>query len=189
MQEKVVELLGRGYSQAVVASAVGVTDGYIAQLVSQPEIRDQVAALRLQHVHAQVELDDGVDSLEKLALEKMHHMLPYVTKPMEAIRIYQIANAAKRRSAETSGTTETKAPIVQLILPNVMAVQFKLSTDRQVVEINGKSMSALPSAVLNKKLEERKLRELPKLTDSRTAAGMLNVLEQGIPKQTIANLL
>lgn len=188
MQDKIIELLGRGYAQTIVASAVGCDESYISQLVSQPEVRDQISALRLTHVHASVALDDGVDDLEARALDKMHQMLPFITKPMEAIRIYQIANAAKRRSSEVSSAVESKAPIVQFVLPSVMAVQFKLSSDKQVVEINGKSMSALPSARLNKQLEERR-NSTATITDSTTAAGMLNTLERGIPKRSVVHLL
>ena len=189
MQDRVIELLGRGYSQTVVASALGVDDSYVSQLVSLPHVRDAVSTLRLQHIHAQVELDSGADSLEKDALDKLHKLLPYVMKPMEVVRIYQIANAAKRRSSEVTSGIESKTPIVQLVLPQIMAMQFKLSTDKQVVEINGKSMAALPSGLLNKKLEERKQRITPLLSDSHTAAVMLNTLERGVPRQSIANVL
>lgn len=187
--DKIIELLGRGYSATVVASAVGCDDSYISQLTAQPEVREAIANLRLKHVAGSVALDDSVDELEKDALARLHKLLPFVTKPMEAVRIYQIANSATRRSTQVAGATAPQAQLVQISLPNIMAVQFKLSSDKQVVEINGKSMAALPSALLNKRMEERKSAVVPQLTDARTASGMLNTLERGIPKQSIANLL
>lgn len=188
MEDKIIELLGRGYSQTVVASAVGCEDSYISQLMAREDIRSQVATLRLQHVAGHVEMDDSVDSLEAKAMEKLQHLLPFVTKPMDALRIYQVANAAKRKTEGATATnTESRAPVVQVSIPVHVAMQFRLDSSKQVVEINGKSMAALPSATLNKRLEERRTRQ-PLLTDSASAASMLNNLEK-FPADSIANVL
>ncbi len=185
-EEKVVELLGRGYSQSIVASSVGVDDSYISQLLSLEHIREAVTAIKLKHLHSGVELDDSVDTLEEAALAKLHKLLPYVQKPMDALRIYQVANAAKRKAPEVTNTSDSKAPVVVINLPSVMAVQFKMSSDRQVTEINGKSMAALPSKSLNQKLLERRA-NVPLLSDSASAASMLNNLEK-VPN-SIVNVL
>ena len=59
VEDKIIELLGRGYSQTVVASAVGCDDSYISQLMAKEEVRNQVATLRLQHVAVHVEMEIG----------------------------------------------------------------------------------------------------------------------------------
>lgn len=156
MQDKIIEMLARGYSAAVVSSALGVTESYISQLQADQNIRDQIATKRMAALTAKAETDDSIDELENKALARMHQLIPLVTKPMEALRIFQVANTATRRAAPTLAT-EAQGVTVVLNLPEAAAVQFKLSTDKQVVEVDGRSLSSMPSKQLTAKLQAQKM--------------------------------
>lgn len=190
MLEKIIELLGRGISQSSVAMAVGVSDGYISQLMADEEIKRRVQELRLKHLQAFTDHDDEVDDLESKALRKLHSLLPFVSKPMEAVRIFQVANTAKRKAegVDPTQTGHVTAPIVQLNLPASAAVHFKLSMDKQVVEVEGRSLATLPSKELNKQLAERR-ENVPLISDATTAQALLQNVAKGVPEQSIANLL
>lgn len=171
MQEKIIELLGSGLSPTTVAAAVGCTPSYITQLLSQEEIAKQVAELRIAATVQYVEHDKKVDSLEENALKKMHQLLPMVTRPMEALRIFQIANAAKRKTEGADAAAHRPvAQVVNINIPAAAAVAFKLSPDRQVVEIEGRSATSMSAQELNRQLAARR----QQLLDSGRATTLLS---------------
>lgn len=192
MRDKIIEMLGDGYSQTVVAAAIGVSDSYISQLVAEPEVAELIQAKRVAKLDGVKAHDDGIDSLEKDALAKMHRLLPFVTKPMEVVRIFEAANSAKRKHEQTGPQNVVPTTtIVQVQLPAAALSHFKISTDRQVVEVEGRSMNTLPAKNLNEQLKQRQeaRKNSPLITDASSAANILENLATPIPKDSIANVL
>jgi hypothetical protein len=187
-RDKIIEMLSRGYSQTVVSAAVGCTDGYISQVVADPEVRDLISAKRLEVLSRRVEADDSIDDLETKALKRLHQLIPMIIKPMEALRVFEVANKATRKTKEPV-SADTRGTIVNIVMPEIAAVHFKLSSDRQVVEVEGRSMATLPSQQLNQKLSERQIARVPQITDASSALEMLNKIQIGVPKQQVRNVL
>ncbi len=188
-RDRIVELLCQGLPNGVVAKACGVDDSYVSQLMADEEIRAQVLIAKTKKVEEGVQLDNTIEEVEKTALERMRDLLPYVTKPMDLARIFQTVNGAKKRTAELSGinTTQT-APLVQINISMEAATQFKLSSDKQVVEVDGRSMATLPARALTEKLIERRA-NLPQISDATTALQLLDRIEEGIPADSLAHVL
>ncbi len=168
---RIIELTSRGYAPAIVASACGITTTEVLELLSLPEVREQVSALRLTTAVRHVEQDTSIDSLETAALEKMHKLLPFITDPMKALRVYQVANAAVRKAPTSQTSNDNRAPTVVINLPAHAALQFRMSTDKQIVEVDGRSVATLPSNVLAKRLVEQQTTR--QITDSASAEAML----------------
>lgn len=187
-RDKVIEMLSRGYSHSVVAAAVGCTDGYISQLVSEDEVRSTISSKRLALLERHVDTDDSVDDLEVTALRKLHQLMPSIVDPMKALRIFQVANSAKRKTVEPTATGDSKGVTVVVNLPAVAMTQFKLSTDKQVVEVDGRSMTTLPSNILTRKLAERK-EAVPQITDATSAEALLSQVASGTPILQVRNVL
>ena len=98
MQDTILQLLSQpNITQADVAKVLNVTESYISQITSTTEFQEKLSAARVQNLKEETEHDDKLSKTEAKALDKVNAMLDYVTKPLEAARIFQVLNAAKRR--------------------------------------------------------------------------------------------
>lgn len=177
MRDKIIEMLGKGISATQVASAVGCDDSYISQLLSLPEVVEQVTSLKAEHFSAYVEQDQKLDSAEAAALEKVASLVPFITRPAEAVRVYSVLNAAKRRTVDSASQAHAVAQTVQLDLPEASRVRFTLTADRQVIEIEGRSMTTMPAKSLAATLEQR---QAARLLNASAPTRLMNASQQEI---------
>ena len=155
MREKIIEMLGRGIPATQVAAAVGCDDSYISQLLSDEAVSAEVQLLRATHYSGYLELDRKVDSAEEAALKKVAALIPYLTRPSEAARVYDILNKAKRRTVDSTASANAPAQTVIIDLPESARVRFTLTSDKQVIEIAGRSMATMPAKSLAAQLAQR----------------------------------
>lgn len=155
MKERIIEMLGQGLSATQVASAVGCDDSYISQLLSDENISAQVQALRAENFSKYVDQDQRLDEAESKALDKLATLAEFITRPSEAARVYSILNAAKRRTVDQVNQQHAVAQTVSLELPAAARVRFTLTSDKQVIEIEGRSMTTMPARNLAARLEQR----------------------------------
>ncbi len=155
MKDRIIDMLGQGLSATQVASAVGCDDSYISQLIADEGVSEKIQALRAENFSKYVELDRRVDEAEAEALTKLASLAQYITKPTEAARVYNVLNQAKRRTVDQVNQQQAVAQTVTLDLPAAVRVSFTLTNDKQVIEIEGRSMTTLPSRNLASKLEQR----------------------------------
>ena len=188
-RDRVIELLSFGYSQTVVASAVGVTDSYVSQVLSEEGVRDSVAQARTARLATHVTTDDSIDAIERDALAKVRSLLPFITDPMKAVRVFQVMNAASRKvTGAPVGNQQSSAPIVNLTLPAGANVMFKLSSDKQVTEVDGRSLATLPASALSSRLSERK-EQRTAITDQSSASQLLEQLGRNLSQEPVTNVL
>lgn len=155
MKDRIIEMLGKGIPAAQVASAVGCDDSYISQLLGDTAIFQQVVEAKAEHFSNYVALDATLDKAEEDVLHRLAHLSAFITKPAEAARVYSILNSAKRRTGDSSHASATVATTVSLELPEASRVRFTLTHDRQVIEIEGRSMATMPAKSLASRLEQR----------------------------------
>lgn len=179
MKERIIEMLGRGITASQVAMAVGCDDSYISQLMADENIAEQVQKQKAEHFAGYMDQDARADAAEKLALDRMITLIPFVTKPAEAARVYSVLNAAKRRTAENVSAAVPVAQTVQLDLPEASRVRFTMTHDRQVIEIEGRSLATMPAKSLAARLEQRNAARLLS-TDVPSRLGQFNASQQRI---------
>jgi hypothetical protein len=187
LAERIKQLLGQGLTSTVVASAVGCEPSYISQLLEDPTFHQDVLLLRAQRAEGGVQRDTKWDEIESKALERAANLVDYVSRPNDLIRIAAMANAAKRRASELSGGSESAAQTVNIILPQSAALHLQMNSQSQVVEIDGRSMTALPTKNLVAQLANRKQQreelgtvtiEAPRLPDARERKKVESILDQ-----------
>lgn len=166
MKDKIRDLLGAGVSQVQVANALGVEESYVSQLMADDRFREEVQTLRAAKATEYIEVDGKIEDLEKMALDKMIKLMPFETNLMKAAKIFQIANGAKKK-AEAAVNSQPASTVVNITLPQSTIVNFKMSSDKQVVEVGGRSLVTMPSHVVNQKLKEKQALAL--LTDATPA--------------------
>lgn len=181
MKDRIISLLGQGVPATQVAAHVGCDDSYISQLLQDEEIVLQVQQLKAENFGVMVEHDRKIDSVEQKLLNRLETLSEFITKPSEAARVFSILNAAKRKTADAQATSAAPSTIVQLTLPESARVQFTVTQDRQVIEVEGRSMTTMPARSLAKQLEERNAAKL-------LATPIPSVMNLGIPSKLLNKL-
>lgn len=135
-QQKLLGLLGKGYTAAQSAQATGVTEGYVSQLMSEDWFAEKVQELRFLNLAKHQQLDEKYDDFEEEMLDKLKKMSKMLIKPMEIAKVLQIVNGAKRKSVTNTDPATLTQNIVQLNIPIAIANKFTTNANNQVVEVS-----------------------------------------------------
>lgn len=135
IEERALAMLGSGAPASIVASALGVTEGRISQMLANEEFAAQVQDLRYQNLQKQTALDEKYGTLEEKLLEKLEKVLPIMTKPRDVLSAISVINGAKRRGAQLSTDSVTSQQVVNLTLPVHITHKFISNVNNQVVEV------------------------------------------------------
>ena len=184
---KLLGLLGAGVSQTSAALACGISDGYVTQLLADPDFIAALANQRTEKLETAIKHDDTIESVEAKALKTLDAKLAFVRNPLEAARIFQILNAAKKRAVVTDSRPEALgAQQVSIVLPKAAAVHITMNTANQVIDIAGRSMATLPSKSLpTLQAQTVVAKEAAKEKDTARAAAILEQVTA--PQKTIIN--
>ena len=148
-EQRALNLLGQGIEPSIVASAVGVTEARISQLVSDPHFAARVAELRYVNLAKHSDRDREYDDLEDTLIDKLKDLMVYMSKPMEVLAAIRVINQAKRRSLGVSSElTQGRAQVVQLVLPIQIVNQFKLNSNNQVIQAGTQELITIQSGQL-----------------------------------------
>lgn len=159
-RNKIKEMLGFHIPNNVVASALGVSESLISQLLSEEEFAREVQDLKLkntlQHVTRDREYDSIEDTLINKLKEKLENGLSF-TKPSEILAAIRIVNGAKRRSTPSEvGTTAGARALINLQLPTgtEFAARFVLNGNNQVIEVAGRPLATMGAKSVISQLEK-----------------------------------
>lgn len=155
MRDRIIEMLGNGIPATNVAAALGVDDSYISQVVSEDGVQEEVTVLRAARFSHFAARDAKLEQFEEAALDRMGKLIPFITKSGEAARVYGVLNAAKRKTTDVNSSNAAPSSIVVLAIPESARVQLTLSSDKQVIEVAGRSMVTMQAKTLAQRLEDR----------------------------------
>ncbi len=158
VRERAIKLLGNNVPQHLVASATGVTESYITQLLEEDGVRDEVAVIKAASLEARVEESNTIDVVKKEALAKVKEKLIWVKDPLQAARIFQILDNAKSKQLTDPVGDNAGKDVVTITLPAAARANLSISLNaqNQVIDVEGRSMAPLPSKALPKLMQERK---------------------------------
>lgn len=154
LEEKAMNLLGSGIAAESVASALGVTPGRIAQLLSNEAFSDQVSKLRYISLQSHNIRDDKYDRLEDKLITKLEYSLPLMVKPGDILNAVKVVNSAKRRGQSAPQQVVNQQNIINLTLPVVIAEKFAMNVNNQVVKAGEQELLTMPSGNLLKQVEK-----------------------------------
>ena len=150
-QERALTLLGAGVPQEVVASALGVTPGYVSQLLSNEDFAAEVVQLKFKALTANNARDQNYNKMEDRLLEKLERSLPLIIRPETILGALKIVNGAARRGHDTASTIVDKQNIVSVLLPVQIIQQFTTNIHNQVIKTGDKDLLTIQSSELLKK--------------------------------------
>lgn len=152
-EERALVLLGKGYDAKIVASACGVSESRISQLLSDDSFKAAVTELRFGHLQAHNEQDSSYDSIEKVLTDKFKAAIPLMMRPMEILKGLQVINQQKRRGASAPETILQTQQVVSITLPSIVINNFTnaaLTTNihNQVVKVGDTDLTTMQSGTL-----------------------------------------
>jgi transcriptional regulator with XRE-family HTH domain len=154
IEQRALELLGQGVQQSQVASALGVSESYISQLLSDTLFAEKVTQLRFEKLKANNARDAKYDALEDTLLNQFEQALPFIVKPFELMRALKTVNEAKRRGQITNDQTEIAGKVVALVMPTKIIERYVITGTNQVVEVGNQPLLTIQPEKL-KELVER----------------------------------
>jgi len=152
-EERALTLLGQGVPPQAVANALGVDISRISQLLSQDDFAAKVVEKKFESLSKYNERDSHIDDLEDKLIKKLHDCLPFMTRPMEILKSFQVLNAAKRRGASAPEDLTQKQTIINLNIPKIIIDKFQTNIHNQVVQVGQQTLVTLPSGQMLKQLE------------------------------------
>ena len=159
MESTILQLLAQpNITQADVASVLNITEGYVSQIVNTPEFQTKLSKIKVESLITETAHDAKLATTESKALAKVEQMLDYVTKPLEAAKIFQVLNTAKRRGAseaEQQTVINSQNTVVMLQLPTIIKQKFTTNSNNEVVQIGDRPMVTMDSQLLLAKTKEK----------------------------------
>lgn len=152
-RERALALLSTGNPPAVVASILDVDESRISQFLAEESFKTELTEKKFSNMQKHNARDTEADSLEDMLLDKMKNLIPFVNKPMEAARIYQIVNGAKRRGISSPESVINQQAIVNISLPTKVINNFTVNTVNQVIKAGEQELVTMQSSVLLSKVK------------------------------------
>lgn len=147
-EQKAIALLGSGLNASVVATALGVSESRISQLMADKSFADEVSQLRFQNLQKHNEMDNAYDRMEQKIAKNLEEMLPLMTRPMELLKAAQVVNGMKRRGASSPDQMVQTTQVVQLLMPTVITQKFTTNVNNQVINAGNQTLETIQGSSL-----------------------------------------
>lgn len=135
IEERALQMLGSGAPAHIVASALGVTESRISQMLAEETFAQQVQDLRFYNLQKHTKIDEKYLDLEDKLLEKLEKVMPLMSKPRDVLAAVQVINNAKRRGAQVSQESRVASQVVNLTVPVQIVHKYISNINNQVVEV------------------------------------------------------
>ena len=152
-EERALTLLGQNVPPAQVASAIGVSESMISQLVSKPEFSAKVFELRYKNLIRHNARDDVYDNIEDSLANKLKDLLPLMMRPMEVLKAISVINAVKRRGMSSPDSLIAQKQVVQLVMPVQIIKHFTTNINNQIIKAGDKDLTTVQSGAMQNLLE------------------------------------
>lgn len=153
IEERALTLLGKGIPPTVVANTLGVDASRISQLLADNSFAARVVEKKFESLSKHNEQDDLADTTEAALLKKLGESLPFLTRPMEILKAYQVLNAAKRKGQTVPETLTNQQRIIQLNIPQILIDKFQTNIHNQVTQVGNQTLVTIQSGNMLKQLE------------------------------------
>jgi hypothetical protein len=149
-EERAMDLLGKGIPPNVVANTLGVDISRISQYLSDDKFALKVVEKKFAALAKHNEHDDNIDNTEAILLKKIKDSLPFITRPMEMVRAFQILNQAKRKGQSVPETLTNQQKIIQLNIPQILIDKFQTNIHNQVTQVGQQTLVTIQSGQMLK---------------------------------------
>ena len=145
LAERAKTLLGSGITAATVAGSLGVSEGYISQLLSDSVFASEVSSLRYTALQSHNARDDRYDTIEDKLQDKLEQSIPLMIKPDTILKAIQVINGAKRRGATADIVEVAPQSMVTITLPKATIQNFTTNINNQVIKAGNQDLLTIDS--------------------------------------------
>jgi hypothetical protein len=171
-KETAIALLSQGLSTSQVASACGVSDSYISQLRSDPEVEAAIASAAVGLTVKDIQFDTRLENAEELALDRIEKTLGFANMG-QALAAFRVLNGARRRKDASSVIADNSVTVnVSLTLPAAASARYVVNSHNEIVEVEGKTMSTATPKSLNELLASRAQQTAAAISNQVIASGL-----------------
>ena len=160
-QKRILDLLICGIGPEVVATAAGVTPGYISQLISEEQFSKQLVEARFNNLQSQNKRERNYDEIEDELIAKLVDLIPYMYKPTEIFSALKLVNGRVRKGSSLPEQTVINQQIVNLTLPIQILNKFIKNVNNQVVETGEQTLVTMPAHILMQSVRKANAAKLP----------------------------
>ena len=154
VSERAISLLGAGVPQEIVASALGVTPGYISQLLSDENFAAEVTQRKFLALTAHNARDKEYNEVEDALLVKLKKSLPLIIRPETILGAIKVINGAARRGHDSIHGIVEQQNIVSILMPVQLVQQFTTNIHNQVIKTGDRDLLTIQSSELLKRTEQ-----------------------------------
>lgn len=143
----IVSALKSGFTETAIAGGLGCSVSAVSQAIEEHQLK----ALAAENSRFK-NIDEKYNKLEEKALEKLEKGLEFaVLNPIQACRVINTLNSAKRRSLSEGQTilNQNNTQLVQLNLPERYAPKVVKNDQNEVIEVNDRVYNTMPSSKLD----------------------------------------
>lgn len=157
-RDRILELLGSGLANGIVASTIGCDPAIITNLMAEEEFSSKVVELRSKSLLAATKRDRSIDEIEEDLIEILGEQVKtrQIYKPREVLQAFSVLNRAQRRGNPAEAGVTINNNIVQLVLPTSVTQGFTKNIQGEVIEVEGQSLQTMPAQSLLKHLASTK---------------------------------
>lgn len=152
---KIMKLLGMGCLPVEAARACGVDESYVSQLKKEEDFVEQVNEMVAKTFAHQSEIDNNYVAIEKKLSDRLLKNAEFMFSDDKILRALKFVNEAKKKvptafanGQNPNGAGPTVLQPVTLILPVAVTKEYVLNPLNEIVGINGKELTTLPSTML-----------------------------------------
>lgn len=153
-EERALTLLGQGIPPTVVANTLGVDVSRISQLLADDKFALQVVEKKFEALSKHNQQDELADQTEAALLQKLRDTMPFLTRPMEILKAYQVLNAAKRKGHTVPDNLTNQQRVIQLNIPKILIEKFQTNINNQVTQVGQQTLVTIQSGQMLKTLEK-----------------------------------
>jgi len=145
-RSQALQLLAQNVAPSQVASALGVTESAISQLLAQEDFSAELEQVRVAATAEDLKYDERLDAAESDALANIEGKLRFANM-QQSLQAFKILNTARRRKESRVASQQTGGGVVvNITLPTAIVPQYVTNPKNEIIEVEGKTMvSASPT--------------------------------------------
>lgn len=146
--QRALKLLGSGCGASVVATACGISESAVSQMLADTEFAKEVSELRFHNLNKHNEHDNILDEMEVTLAASLKEQLPLLMRPADILRALQVVNNMKRRGQSAPEQLLQQNQVVQLLMPVVITQKFTTNVNNQVIIAGNQTLETIQGSVL-----------------------------------------
>lgn len=144
MKDQILEMLARGFKRGQLKEALGVSDSYISEVVS--ENTEKLEELKKKFVEER--LDAKYTDIEESTLKQLKDSISMMETPL-LLRTLEVVQKARQKAIPTAPINNFNITKVSLSLPaSIQKSDLIVNSKAEIVGFGDQSLAALPSSAL-----------------------------------------